>query len=280
MATTNGHDDGPAQFFRDFLDECVGPYVVTVGDVEYELDAPPPIIGDALDAEDSYTDLLDCLVDDDEVADELLDHFSSRPHSALVDFVEGALDHWALVNPPRAGFRRVISELERYGAAIEFDLRDMLLVDLSDFVTDPARWPWSKFMRYLDGIGQYPGHHYTSALALDVELAEAVAEQKAEDEKNGIRRPERRPALIGWTSERAELVKIFDSTRRVEHAAWGASPKFRGKGGKGPKRSPHPRVAADLIEARRLRLEHDTIAGKMLGRRFTPSTERGAARGR
>jgi hypothetical protein len=264
--------DGPA-FFREYLDETVGPFAVTIGTTEYELDAPPPVIGDALDEGDSYLDLLELLVDDDDLFDGILDYLEAQPQSVTVAIVEDALDHWGLVNPPRHGFKRVVSEIERYGAAIEFDFQEILNLNMAVFVREPQDWPWSKFMRFVEQLPT--GHHYAAALALDVELAEAMARQADEDKKNGIRRPDRRPSLIGWTPEQAALVAIGDGIRRVEHGVWAASPKFKGKGGKAPKPSPRPRVASEVVEARRLRLQHDDIAGKMLGKRFTPSTQRG-----
>jgi hypothetical protein len=270
---THGTGD-TASLFSSLLDETVGPFTVRVDDVEVILDAPGPEIGDALDEGAGPLDVLELMIEDDDELDDVLDALDARPLSAAAEIVEAARWHWGLVNPPPEGFRRVCAELDRYGAAIEFDFQSLLGVDLGEFIRNPERWSWSKFMRLLSGLPA--GHHYAAALALDIELAEAVAAKRAADEAAGIKVvKDNRPSLIGWTAERAELVAVKDGIRRIEHAVWGASPKFKGKGGKSPKASPRPRVAADVIEARRMRLEHDDIAGQMLGKRYTPSTMRG-----
>lgn len=263
--------DSDESFYTRYLDETCGAFTISIDGDEWVVDSPPPIIGEVLDSGADTLDTLEFLVaslDDDEF-DDLLDVLSDRPHSHTGSVVEAMRWHWALINPPRdGGFARVVSELHRYGDAIEWDLiREG--IDLAQWFTDPDRHTWDKFMRFLSKLPA--GGHYTAALAMDVELAEAVAAQREKDKADGKPEPAApRPSLIGWDPAAADRAQMKDSLRRLEHAIWGASPKFKGRGGKPPQAGPRPRTAAEMVDARRRRIEHNEIAGAMLGKRFTP----------
>jgi hypothetical protein len=268
LTTPNGPTPGES-FFTEYLDEVVGPFVVVVGSYEYTLDAPAPTIGDLLDVDGSVFDMIDELCTETDVADDLLEHFESRPVSEAQAFVEAALDHWGLVDPPRDGFARVCTELDKFGDAIEYDL-ELIGVDLRDYVL--GRRTWAQLMRYLAKMPV--GGHYSAALAGDLELAIARAERAAADKAAGIKAPDKAPSLVGWTPELAKLYDLVDSQRATTHAVWGASTKFKGKGGKAPRPARRPNTADARVATMLLKKEHDEVAGAMLGKRYSPSYRR------
>ncbi|MBM4517037.1 hypothetical protein GS432_14365 [Rhodococcus hoagii] len=59
--------------------------------------------------------------------------------------------------------------------------------------------------------------------------------------------PSKRPSLLGWTPEIGLLTAVVDGVRRIEHGVWGASPKFKGKGGKPPQALPRPQTARERL---------------------------------
>lgn len=263
-------DDGPdTSFFSDYLNEVAGPFVIETNEFEFTVDAPDPKIGNALDAEVPYLDLFEILTEclDDDDFTELDNYFQGRPHGELTAVVEDMLDHWALVGAPRdGGFSRVVAEFDRYGADIEFDLATMG-VELALWITDHERYSWNKLFRFLRRLPA--GGHYSAALAMDVELAEAMAEQREKDKAAGVP-ADNRPSLIGWNFNTAMQQAALDQMRRLEWAMFASSPKFKGKGGKAPAPSQRPRTAADLVHTRARWVEHDDIAGQLLGKRYKP----------
>ncbi len=257
-------------WFSSYLDETAGPFTISIDGDEWVVDAPPPMIGEVIDTGADTLDMVEFLVaslDDDEFAD-LFDALAARPHHEAAKLADAMRWHWGLVNPPAdGGMARVVSEIHRYGDAIEFDLA-VLGIDMAQWVRDPDHHSWAKFVRFLAKLPA--GGHYAAALALDVELAEAVADQAARDKAAGKPEVPPRPSLIGWDSAASDRATMKDSLRRLEHAIWGASPKFKGRGGKPPQPAARPRTAGEMVEARRRRIEHNEIAGAMLGKRFTP----------
>lgn len=259
------HDDdsGPtASFFELLLEEAVGPLFVTLAGVEHIIDVPASIDVADLDQVTSLSDQLDCLIPDEDQVDAILAAFDDQPHSALAEFVADTRAHFGILTPPRYGWAALVSEIDRYGEAIERDLLNLQL-DLYDWVRKHEHLPWAKLFRILQRPAD--GSYYTAARASDLELAEQIARLEAE---GLIEPPTSTPGLEGYTAERESLTRIADALDRIEHGIWAASPKFKGKGGRAPKPTPRPRTARDRLATIQTYRDHDEIASQVLGTRY------------
>ncbi|APE11008.1 hypothetical protein BO226_18880 [Rhodococcus sp. 2G] len=266
MRDANG---STASFFRVLLSEAVGPFVVSLD--EDDEDGPELII-EAPDSQDvadldttvSVHDQLDLLVGED-LADVITEHYARRPFSELADLVDDIREHFGILVPPDTGWPYLVDEIDRYGAAIEKDLFAMPGDErLYDWVRDHLNNPWNRLIRLLPALPE--GGWYYAALGNDDERAQKILEM---EQRGELPPPSKRPSLVGWTHERAQLTNMVDSLRRIEHATWGASPKFKGKGGKPPQPSPRPQTARDRVEEFQALVEHDDIASQLLGSRYT-----------
>lgn len=250
-------------FFETLLSEAVGPFFL-------DLDDGHTIVVEVPDADDvadldvtlSVPDQLDLLVGED-TADEILDLYATRPHSELVDLVDDIRAHFALLHPPECGWAGLVDEINRYGRAIEKDFWGRP-DDLYDWVRDHDNLPWDKLLRLLPALPV--GGWYHAAIADDDERARQVLEMEARGE---LPAPSKRPSLVGWTQEREQLTEAVELLQQVVHAIWGASPKFKGKGGRPPQRHPRPQTARDRAEEHMALIEHDDIAAQLLGDRYT-----------
>lgn len=256
--------DSPG-FLYTLLDEAVGPYQVP--GLPYIIDVPTPDVLAMLDYADDTVDVLVAFLGMDE-ADRLLGDLFDLPYSKTVAVADGILDHFGLETPPPYGYRWLATELDRYGEGIEYDLQQ-LGVNLYDFVLDSGRWPWSKFARLLR---QLPiGGGYNTARITNVALAQELADEEDRLAAAGETPPsDNRPPARGWTPELEELTQIKDALMRVEHGMYATSPKHKKITAPPPKPSKRPKLAKERAANLRLLREHDDIAGKVLGKRYTP----------
>lgn len=262
----NADENGSAaSFFETLLDEAVGPFFVTLDDgTDIVVEVPSADDVADLDTTTSVHDQLDILAGPD-VADVIADAYARRPIGDLAELVDDIRTHFALLVPPDEGWAHLVDEIDRYGVAIDRDLLGMPgTVRLYDWVRDHLNLPWNYLMRNLPALPV--GGWYYSAIADDDERADQIAEMEARGE---LPPRSNRPSLIGWTAERELLTEISELLEHVVHGVWGASPKFKGKGGKPPQRRPRPLTARDRAEERQAMREHDDISAQLLGARYT-----------
>lgn len=252
--------DGRPSLFEELLAEHAGPYRGRVGDLDLDVDSPTADTVCELDDVNDPSEVLDLLVGP-ELADDILDELDCRPAHELADLLEDMRRHWALLDTPAGGMTRVVEEIDCYGEAIEADLILSGGLLLIDWFRDPDRWPWSLLLRLLPRLPE--GGHYDTARRDDDELAAHIDDLIREGTL--VRPP--RPPLLGYTRERALLQDILDVLRRIEHAEWAASPKFKGKGGRPPKATPRPVSAMDRLAEQQRIARLDEIAVAMLGDR-------------
>ncbi|NKR61720.1 hypothetical protein GS474_23970 [Rhodococcus hoagii] len=262
----NADENGSAASFFDILvNDAVGPFFVSLDDgVELMIEAPSSDDVAQLDTTVSVHDQLDLLADED-TADAILDHYARRPISDLADLVDDIREHFGILVPPDHGWAYLVDEINRYGEDIEKDMWGMPnQADLSDWILDHPNLSWNKLFRLLPALPA--GGFYHAAIADDDERADRILEMEADGD---LPAPSKRPSLVGWTPERAELAAAVDLLQHILHGVWGASPKFKGKGGRPPKRRLGPQTARERAEERQTLREHDDIASQLLGTRYT-----------
>lgn len=261
------HPDA-GSLFEALLAETVGPCVLDVAGRTVVVEVPTGADVARLDTARGPAQVLDAIAGPD-LADDIWELLAGLPGRRTVCVVDRLRRHFALVNPPRpGGLTTVVREIDRYGAAIEADLvfAGTGLV-LGDWFRDPDRYPWSMLIRLLHRMPE--GGHYETARRDDDQLAAQLHDLR---ERGLLPAPSRRPALLGWTRDRELATATADALRRIEWGIWGASPKFKGKGGRPPKALPRPRSASDRLGEVLLMREHDEIAGALLGDRYRPRT--------
>lgn len=256
--------DPPPSFFEQLLGEAAGPYLLDLDGDEIVIAVPTGDGVCALDTAVTAAEQLDALIEDEDLVDDILDVYAERPASMLVDLVDDIRAHFGVLVPPAGGLWRLVETLDLYGEAIERDLIDKHL-DLYDWVRNHESLPWDKLFRFLDRAPE--GGWYAAALASDVELAERLAEREAEQKTPG---GSSRPSLVGWTRDRDTDTAILETLRRIEAAIFQASPKVKGRGPKAPKSLPRPLTARERVDKYRMLVEHDRVAAKVLGSRYTP----------
>ncbi|MBM4577773.1 hypothetical protein LRM64_19420 [Prescottella equi] len=262
----NADENGSAaSFFETLLDEAVGPFFVTLGDgTELVIEAPSSDDVAELDTTTSIHDLLDLMVGEDN-ADIIADAYARRPIGDLADLIDDIREHFALLVPPDPGWAYLVEEINRYGIAIDRDLFGMPgNARLYDWVRNHADLPWNHFLRMLPALPR--NGWYETATRDDDERADQILAMEAAGK---LPPPSKRPSLLGWTPEIDLLTAVVDGVRRIEHGVWGASPKFKGKGGKPPQALPRPQTARERAEERQVLREHDDIASQLLGKRYT-----------
>lgn len=258
-------DDEPS-LFEELLAETVGPFVADVAGEEIVVPVPSADAVCDLDAGGGPAQVLDLLVGED-TADDLLDLLEDRPVGDLVELIDGIRLHFAVLHRPSAGFTAVVQEIDLYGEAIEADLHAGFGLDLLDWFRDHERYPWSKLLRLLHRMPE--AGHYQTACREDDDLAREVAEL---EERGGLPRRPSRPSLLGWSRDRELMTAMLDTLRRVEHASYAASLKFKGTGGRPPKDLPRPQSAAERVERGRAEQQHDELAAALLGDRYQRRT--------
>lgn len=259
------NENGPTDsYFETLLDEAVGPFFVTVGQgTDLMIDVPSSGGVAELDSIVSVHTMLDTLVGE-ETADIIADAYARRPISDLVDFVDDIREHFGILVAPDAGWAHLVEELDKYGVAIERELIDHRL-DLYDWVRDHRNTPWNKLFRILSR--PIDGGYYIGEVSNDLERAKKMLEL---EDAGKLPKPSSRPSIIGWDSRRELLTEAVEALRRIEHATYAASPKFKGKGGKAPKNFLRPRTARDVAKELRSFADHDEIGAQVLGKRYKP----------
>ena len=258
------HDtDPPASFFETLLSEAVGPYFFDLDGTEVVIPVPTADAVCDLDLAVSVHEQFEALVDDDELADDILDVFTEKPVGEFVTLVDEIRSHFGVLVPPDGGFWRVVETLDLYGEDIERDLIGLGL-NLYDWVRDHEDTPWAKLFRILERPPE--GGWFTAALASDIELAERIAKRKKESGEQ--QSSPARPPLVGWTRDRDTNTAILETLRRIEASIFQASPKVKGRGPKTPRNMLRPLTAQERYEKYRLYVEHDDIASKVLGSRY------------
>lgn len=271
--------DQPAapSFFDTLLTETLDPLSLAVGDLELVVEVPDGDQVSDLDAAVTPSDVLEVLLapldddgeqhpDDEAALDELFDELDEQPAGVLLDLVDQVRAHFALTVSPPEGWDALVDMLDRFGAGIEWDLITLPNAPrLHDFLRDPRRHPWGLLYRLLPYLPQ--GGGYWAAVQADEELAEAQvdAEKRGHKPKNS-----KHPPLLGWTPQAERETAILDLLRQEVHATWGASSKFKGKGGTPPKPLPRPRSAQSWVRRRLLLEEHDEIVDMLLPRGTEP----------
>lgn len=259
------NENGPTDsYFEILLDEAVGPFFVTVGKgIDLVIDVPAADSVAELDSIVSVHTMLDALAGE-ETADVIADAYARRPISDLVDFVDDIREHFGILVAPDAGWAHLVEELNNYGVAIERELIDHRL-NLYDWVRDHRNTPWNKLFRILSR--PIDGGYYIGEVSSDIDRAKRMLEK---EEKGELPKPSPRPSIIGWDSPRELLTEAVETLRRIEHATYAASPKFKGKGGKAPKNFLRPRTARDVAKELRSFADHDEIGAQVLGDRYKP----------
>jgi hypothetical protein len=155
-----------------------------------------------------------------------------RP-AVLAAFCEEIRAHYHLVDPPSDGWGVLVSSLERYGDAVEYDLwtrQD----DLHDYFA--GRKPWRKLANILRRL---PSHsHFITAQRNDPELAEQLVQSGVEPEKWT-------PPATEWGLPELLTAALFDRLGNVITAVQA-----------GPQRRPQqmdqfPRPETEIDRARR-----------------------------
>lgn len=270
-AEVDNRTDIDESFFDDLYAEAAAPLLISL-DPECTVTVAVPdgdLVAD-LDDVAGPVETLEVLLDADDDPDgaddldELLDRY--RTAADLACLADAIREHFALAVAPADGWAGLVDMLDRWGWGIEWDLLHLPNgPTLGDFVRDPTRWPWTLLDRVLELLPQ--GSGYWAALMDDDELAE---DQHNQEQRGRKRAPSTRPPLLGWTREAQRQTDLIDVARQGVHATWGASPKFKGKGGRPPKASPRPRGAYQRVGRRRLLVEHDEIVGMLLPRGVEP----------
>ena len=157
----------------------------------------------------------------------------------------------------------LIPIIDRYGPAIEWDLRTLWHVDIHEYFRGER--PWSQLRRFLDGLA--PTSRYVIAKRNDPEVALATAHALREA-RHGEGRSRYRPPAVEWDT-RAELdAAILDRLGEVVALLSDLPIAGNKRKGKPPKRTPRPETAIERAE-RRLSEEHveeivaDVEAGKV-----------------
>jgi hypothetical protein len=279
-ATTDPDDADEPPFFDVLLAEALKPVTVGVGELAVTFEVPDGgQVGD-LDDSDGPADVLEALLvptdedgtdERDEAAlDELLDAFEHRPARQLRELADDVLRRFGLHRPPPAGWADLVEHLDRFGAGIEWDLLTCAGgLRLHDFVRDPDRNPWSLLYRVLPYLPQ--GGGYWAAVQADEQWAHDQLDAEERAKRAGKRAAKSsRPPLFGWTAAAERETTIIDTLRQGVHATWGASPKFKGKGGKPPQQLARPRNAVSWVRRARALAEHDEFVNALLPRGFEP----------
>lgn len=156
------------------------------------------------------------------------------------------------------GFSALVSLIEDYGEAIEYDLARELGWDLLDFFR--ARRPWPQLLRLIERL---PDHsHYKSAIHNDDELALAQREaERREGKRSG--RPSPKVDLRVWTPERAALTDVADILLGIRSSL---EAQRTGKRQKTPT-MPRPVLAVDRIEQNEVLRRHRDRVALMLPKR-------------
>lgn len=254
-------------YWETFINEAVGPFDFTLedGDLLRTFTAPHPSRAavEALDECSSDVDVLYELLDEDD-ADEVLDILEDYPVSELQDLVDDIRAHYGLLTTPPYGWATLVKDLDKYGEAVERDLFQAGR-DLYAWVRDHEELPWAKLYRC--HIDYAPEGSWMEAARLDDD--ELALEHVKAERQGKVSKGPRRPSLVGWTKDRENAERTVELLEQVLHAVWGASPKFKGKGGKKP--GPHPRPDTGYARAKRyaLYVEHDEMASMLLGSRYT-----------
>ena len=268
------HEPTVSSFWDTLLREAVGSFSFVLEDeagyaYPFEVDYPSAAAVAELDeVGHSDVDTLYVLLEEDD-ADRVLDLLDDLPITELQDLVDDVRAHFGILVPPPYGWAALVDDLERYGAAVERDLHDAGR-DLYDWIRDHERLPWAKLYRVLLNDPPEGGHVEAARLAdEDLALQQVKAEARGE-----VARRTSRPRLQGWTREREQNERIVELLEQVVHGVWGASPKFKGKGGAKPKGHPRPTTAYEKMRRYALYVEHDEIASQLLGSRYTPRVSR------
>lgn len=153
--------------------------------------------------------------------------------------------------------------IDRYGPAIEWDLRREWQVDIHEYFRGER--PWAQLRRFLDGLA--PTSRYIIAKRNDPETALATA-RALRDARHGEGRSRYRPPAVEWDA-RAELdAAILDRLGEVVALLSDLPIAGKKRKGKPPKRTPRPETAIERAE-RQLSEEHveeivaDVEAGKV-----------------
>lgn len=274
MSDEHDEHEPTASFWDDLLREAVGSFSFVLEDengVAYPFEVDYPSAADVEDLDEvghSDVETLYLLLGE-EAADFALDLLEDYPVSELQEIVDDIRAHYGILVPPPYGWAALVDDMARYGAAAERDLFEMGR-SLYDWIRDHEELPWAKLYRVL--LNDPPeGGHVEAARLSDEELA--LQQVKAE-QKGDIPRRSSKPRVQGWTREREQNERIVELLEQVVHGIWGASPKFKGKGGAKPKPHARPTTAYEKMRRYALYVEHDDIASQMLGSRYTPRVDR------
>lgn len=157
----------------------------------------------------------------------------------------------------------LIPVIDRYGPAIEWDLRHEWQVDIHEYFRGER--PWAQLRRFLDGLA--PTSRYIIAKRNDPETALATA-RALREARRSEGRSRYRPPAVEWDA-RAELdAAILDRLGEVVALLSDLPIAGNKRKAKPPKRTPRPETAIERAE-RRLSEEHvdeivaDVEAGKV-----------------
>lgn len=153
--------------------------------------------------------------------------------------------------------RRLAMTLDRYGDAIEADLKD---IDIG------AMWRRREWRRLLNLIDHIPrgGSWYGDAVSNDEEYAKAIAEATASKGDDDGKRP--RPPMATWTPDVAITADLIDAVRQLDHTMWAVN---GAKGIKQPEPYARPETAVERY-LRRAKFEHRQREHEALVKRMLP----------
>lgn len=165
--------------------------------------------------------------------------------------------------PDFGSARRLAYLVDRYDAALEFDLRVHAAgADLGEL------WRARRWRTLLNLIDHLPSHtYYAEAVSNDEEHADMIAKAEAARRENGQPEEKWTPPLRSWTPEMGKLTEILDAVRGLNFTLIAVNSE-KGKAGQPPPPSPRPMTAIDKARKRadyHRRLEsHKSLVARML----------------
>jgi hypothetical protein len=159
--------------------------------------------------------------------------------------------------PDLQSVRRLIYLIDQYRNEIEFDLRKVLDVDLTDLW---QRREWRRLLNYIDHLPR--DSWFTEAVSNDEEhaamIAEAMAAQSDEE-------PDLSPPLRGWSQEASLLADTVDACR---HLAYVIRVANGDNSARPPERVPRPTTALERAQRQarheRKKRRHEELVARVL----------------
>ena len=238
--------------FTAYLKEAVEPFVLVAGPRRIVIGHPSSASVAALDRAAGPLGVLRALLDDDTFA-AVRGLLVGTPPGATAALALDVRKHYALACDPAGGWSSLVDLLDRYGAAIEFDLFSHGGWDILDWFRGTR--PWPQLLRLVDKFP--PLSQFRRAIADDDDLARQYEVSGAALTGPG------KPTLAHWTELDDLKATIIDGFSLVQlaiasqHTPKGKpAPKFRA--------TPRPKTAWHRAQRRRDEAAHRDIVSQVL----------------